>query len=250
MPESRKTTSTQDTPPIRNVQTLKQHFELTINGRTIRSAETTQVAILEAAIEEFAANGFCGARVDTIALRAKTNKRMLYHYFDDKAGLYLAVLERVFEKLLIAGQDLRLISKEPVDGIRQLALSLWHYFLDHPEFVSILSTENKLKAEHLKKSPKVQLLNSHYVRELEEVLRRGVESGVFRPDVDPTMVHLTIVSMSFYCINNRHTILVNFDRDFSSPELIQSWGEHIARTTLASIMLTDRSSTPAECIFP
>ena len=50
--------------------------------------------ILEAALQEFAAKGFAGARVDVIARRARINKRMLYHYFGDKEGLFREVLRR------------------------------------------------------------------------------------------------------------------------------------------------------------
>jgi len=47
-----------------------------------------------AAFKEFAAKGFAGARVDTIARRASINKRMLYHYFGDKEALFREVLRR------------------------------------------------------------------------------------------------------------------------------------------------------------
>ena len=58
-----------------------------------RDPERTRAAILAAATREFAEKGLGGARVDSIALRAGTNKRMLYHYFGDKEALYLVVLE-------------------------------------------------------------------------------------------------------------------------------------------------------------
>ena len=61
---------------------------------TGRNPEQTQQRILEAALEEFAAKGFAGARVDVIARRARINKRMLYHYFEDKEGLFREVLRR------------------------------------------------------------------------------------------------------------------------------------------------------------
>jgi len=59
-----------------------------------RNPQHTQQRILEAALEEFAAKGFAGARVDVIARRARINKRMLYHYFGDKEGLFREVLRR------------------------------------------------------------------------------------------------------------------------------------------------------------
>lgn len=57
-----------------------------------RDPERTRRRILAAALHEFSLHGFAGARVDTIARRAGTNKRMLYHYFEDKDGLFCAVL--------------------------------------------------------------------------------------------------------------------------------------------------------------
>lgn len=57
-----------------------------------RDPEKTRARILAAATHEFAAKGFDGARVDTIARRAKTNKRMLYHYFGDKKALFEATV--------------------------------------------------------------------------------------------------------------------------------------------------------------
>jgi len=59
-----------------------------------RNPERTRSRILSAALKEFAAKGFAGARVDAIARRAAINKRMLYHYFGDKEGLFRAVLRR------------------------------------------------------------------------------------------------------------------------------------------------------------
>src|SRR6266568_2596676 len=66
-----------------------------LNGRVAeRNPERTRARILSAALKEFAAKGFAGARVDAIARRAAINKRMLYHYFGDKEGLFRAVLRR------------------------------------------------------------------------------------------------------------------------------------------------------------
>src|SRR6266496_1154165 len=59
-----------------------------------RNPERSRERILAAAFQEFAAEGFAGARVDRIAGRAGINKRMLYHYFGDKAGLFREVLRR------------------------------------------------------------------------------------------------------------------------------------------------------------
>lgn len=66
------------------------------NGKPAASAtrdpDRTRARILAAALAEFSAKGFAGARVDAIARRAKGNKRMLYHYFGNKVDLFSAVL--------------------------------------------------------------------------------------------------------------------------------------------------------------
>src|SRR5258706_7949240 len=59
-----------------------------------RNPERTRERILAAALKEFSAHGFAGSRVDSIARRAGINKRMLYHYFGHKEGLFREVLRR------------------------------------------------------------------------------------------------------------------------------------------------------------
>ena len=61
-------------------------------GAAVRDPGRTRHRILDAALKEFSARGFAGARIEGIARRAKVNKRMLYHYFGDKEGLFRAVL--------------------------------------------------------------------------------------------------------------------------------------------------------------
>ena len=64
-----------------------------------RDAERTRAEILAVATSEFAEHGYSGARVDVIADKTRTTKRMLYYYFESKAGLYTAVLERAYGEI-------------------------------------------------------------------------------------------------------------------------------------------------------
>jgi TetR/AcrR family transcriptional regulator len=72
---------------------MKPGHQTSGQGST-RNPQLSRERILDAALTEFAAEGFAGARVDSIARRAKINKRMLYHYFGDKEGLFREVLRR------------------------------------------------------------------------------------------------------------------------------------------------------------
>ncbi|GAB2553317.1 TetR/AcrR family transcriptional regulator [Nocardia heshunensis] len=53
-----------------------------------RDAERSRQALLDAALDEFAAKGFDGARVQEIADRAGVNKQLIAYYFGGKEGLY------------------------------------------------------------------------------------------------------------------------------------------------------------------
>src|SRR5262245_63010574 len=105
-----------------------------------RDPERTRAAILQAAITEISAKSLNGARVDDIARRAGVNKRMIYHYFGDKAGLYLAVLEATYAAIRAAEIGLNLADRSPSDGMRELVAFTWNYFIKHPEFLSLLAT--------------------------------------------------------------------------------------------------------------
>lgn len=59
-----------------------------------RDAERTRKLILEAALAEFGAHGYAGARTSAIAARAGVNQQLIYYYFDGKEGLYQAMSEQ------------------------------------------------------------------------------------------------------------------------------------------------------------
>ncbi|MGV1753964.1 TetR/AcrR family transcriptional regulator [Agrobacterium sp. CG674] len=200
-----------------------------------RNPERTRAAILEAARREVAAKGLAGARIDVVARRAGTNKRMIYHYFGDKDALYLAVLEDAYQHIRNAEHRLDLARKQPVDGLRELALFTWHYFLDHPEFLSILATENLNQARYLRQSASIPEMHSNFISELKDVLLRGEKTGDFRAGLDPVDVYLTIASLGFFYLSNRFTLSTIFQRDLAAPAELERWGQHIVNTVIAAL---------------
>ena len=64
----------------------------------VRNLNRTREKILAAALAEFSAHGFAGARVDVIARRAHVNKRMLYYCFGTKQELYREILRRKIDE--------------------------------------------------------------------------------------------------------------------------------------------------------
>jgi AcrR family transcriptional regulator len=205
----------------------------------VRDPERTSAAILAAAVREFSAKGYSGARVDAIAKRAGTNKRMLYHYFGDKNALYLAVLEGVYTKIRSAEKALHLSDRDPPDAIRELVRFTWDYFLDNPEFLSLLGSENLHHARFLRRSRRIPDLHSPFIAVLSGLLQRGVRTGTFRRGIDPVQLYVTIASLGFFYLSNRWTLSTIFRRDLMRPAELEAWGAHITEVVLAFVTRPD-----------
>lgn len=129
------------------------------NGR-IRDAVRTQAEILDVATQEFARAGFAGARVDEIAARTRTTKRMIYYYFGGKEQLFTAVLERAYAVIREAEQGLDVEHLDPVAAIRRLAEVTFDHHEQHPDFIRLVSIENIHEAVHIAASEKLGKISS------------------------------------------------------------------------------------------
>jgi len=197
-----------------------------------RDPERARLAILDAATSEFSDHGFAGARVDRVALAAGLNKAMLYHYFGDKEALYLAVLERAYSDIREAENRLELSDAAPVEAVQRLVEFTWDYFVAHPEFLSLLNTENLMRAAYVKRSKTVAELQSPLVDTLRDVLERGEAAGVFRSGVDPAQLYWSIAGLGYFYLSNRHTLTVSFGRDLGASAALDERRTHIAEVIL------------------
>lgn len=205
-------------------------------GRATRDAEATKNAILEAAVREFASGGLGGARVEEIGKRAGCNLRMIYYYFGNKEGLYVAVLEKVYGDFVQAEKALNLDALSPVEGILRMISFTWHYFQHHPEFISVLNTENMHGGKHARQSKKISSGADPQLGLVETVLRKGVHDGVFRPEVSVFETHVTIVSLCYFYLSNRATMSNYLGRDMSSQGARDAWLAHVSQVVLASLV--------------
>lgn len=183
-----------------------------------RDAERTRAEILDVASEEFADKGYTGARVDEIAARTRTAKRMIYYYFGNKQQLYTAVLERAYSVIRAAEQQLDLADLDPVEAIRKLAEVTFDHHESHPQFIRLVSIENIHHAEHLSTSSTLRGLANPAVDVLGGILQRGREQGRFRDDVDALDVHMLISAFCIFRTANRHTFRAIFDRDLLAAQ--------------------------------
>ncbi|MEO8390873.1 TetR family transcriptional regulator [Polaromonas sp.] len=201
-----------------------------------RDADRSQQTILLAARDEFALYGLAGARVDRIAERADINKRLIYYYFKSKDDLFLAVLESTYADIRAAEQKLHLDEMDPVEAIRELVSFTWHYYLEHPEFISLLNSENQHNAAHLKKSSRIQEMNSPLVQMLDTVLERGRRQDLFRAGVDPIQLYISIASICYFYLSNNQTLSTIFGRDLRAPKAMAQRLSHMTDMVLGYVM--------------
>jgi AcrR family transcriptional regulator len=200
-----------------------------------RNADRTRQRILDAALEEFSRHGLGGARVDRIAQRAAANKRMLYYYFGDKDGLFLAVLERSYMQIRSAERALDLEHRDPREALKRLVEFTWRYYLDHPEFMTLLNSENLHQGRHIRKSRRVPQMHTTLVATLRSVLRKGAAQGLFRAGVDPVQLYISIAGEGYFYLSNRYTLSRIFERDLMAPRALNSRARHITRMILDAV---------------
>lgn len=186
-----------------------------------RDAEATKARILDAAKREFAKNGLGGARVDVIAEKARANKRMIYHYFESKEGLFQTILENAYVDIRTAEQKLNLDHLAPKEALERLVRFTWDYYLKNPEFITLVNSENLHRAKHLKKSEVVKVYSRKFVSMVKTILDRGVEAGVFRDGVDPVQLNITIAAIGYYYLTNRFTGSIVFERDLMAKDALE-----------------------------
>jgi len=194
--------------------------------------EKTRESILQAAITEFVQYGLSGARVDAIAERTQTSKRMIYYYFASKELLYLAVLEKLYGDIRRTENTLHLAELGPVEAIFRLVEFTFDHHDFNVDFVRIVSIENIHHGEHITQSEVIPTLNNSVLQAIADILRRGEADGIFRSGLDPLDIHMLISSFCFYRVSNRHTFGTIFQIDLSDDAVRQRHKHVICESVL------------------
>ena len=178
----------------------------------------TRQNIIEIASEEFALNGLSGARIDEIAARTRTSKRMIYYYFGDKEGLYLTALENAYRMVREGEGKLDVDGLLPLDALRRLVEFTFDHHHKHEPFIRMVMIENIHHGEYLERSKTISGLNVTAIDTIEKVYARGVEEGLFRPSLDPLELHWQISALCFFNVSNRATFSKIFGQDVGTPK--------------------------------
>jgi AcrR family transcriptional regulator len=214
------------------------------NGAKSRSLDGTRARILAAATDEFSANGYSGARVDAICKAAQANPRMIYHYFGDKDGLYVAVLGQVLSELRSEELKLAVDHTPPMQGMAELFEFIQSHFARRPQLISLLTGENLLRARFLKRSIKAPIVSSPLIDLIAQLLERGQRAGVFRTGIDPLRLYVMMVALSYFHRSNAFTLSVIFRTDVSDPEWQRRYrrdGERMLRAYLRAEQKSTRA---------
>jgi len=201
-----------------------------------RDADRSQLAILLAARDEFAQHGLGGARMDRIAERADVNKRLIYYYFTSKDELFLAVLEKAYADIREAETRLHLQGMPPAEAIQRLTRFTWEYYIAHPEFLTLLNSENLHQGRHLAMSGRVRDMNSPLIQTLAEILERGRSEGLFRGGIDPLQLYVSIAGMAYFYLSNNHTLSAIFGRDLMTPKAHHERLSHMCDVILGYVL--------------
>jgi AcrR family transcriptional regulator len=201
-----------------------------------RAVETRE-AILKAATGVFAKHGFSGGRVEQISRLAKTHDRMIYYYFGSKEKLFIEVLETTYQRLNDAEAALKIDLADPLEALRTVVRFNWRYFLEHPEFITLLNSENLHQGRHVKKSTKVAQLSSPAVNVLAKILKAGTQQGLFRKDISARELYLTIAALGYFYLSNRHTLSAFLNTELLKKSAIVRWRESMVDTVTRKVML-------------
>ena len=213
-------------------------------ARRPRNPARTRGRLLAAGIELFAKHGFHGVAVDTIVAKAGCNKRMLYHYFGDKEGLYAAVLQAVYTRMEQVEMKPLPAAATTADVIREMMARHFNFLAGEPEFVNLLMWENLNEGRILARHPDL-LTKTPVIDRLREVLEAAKRRGEISDVGDVRHLLILMMGMCFIYFANRHTLHQAIGLDLDQPR-VQAEGLTMAqRMFLAFLGLDDEGNGPA-----
>lgn len=177
--------------------------------------------ILDASMAEFAEHGFAGARVDAIAARTQTSKRMLYYHFGSKQGLYSAALAHAYQRIRQQPAMAATDALAPLPALRAWAGAVFDVHAANPQFIRLVMGENLLGGRTVQQAPEIRQTNLLGLEELRAILQRGRADGSMRADAAVMEVYANTVAMAFHFVSNRSTFSAIFEQG-SDPVQVQA----------------------------
>ena len=214
------------------------------------AAQATRESILAAATQVFAKHGFAGGRIEQISRAAQSYDRMIYYYFGSKEALFIAVIEDTYRRFNQAEQALALDISQPQQALTDLIRFVWRYYQQHPEFITLLNTENLLRGQHIAKSAKAREYSSPVIAITDSVLKSGVALSLFRADLSARDVYLMIASMAYFYLGNRYTLSSFLGEDLQAPAALAHWEGFVVDAVQRTVAQYPAAVAPAAPAAP
>jgi TetR/AcrR family transcriptional regulator, upper aerobic nicotinate degradation pathway regulator len=205
-----------------------------LNARA-RSANLTRESVLKAAVKVFAKYGLNGGSIEKISSAAKSHDRMIYYYFGNKEGLFVAVLEEIYRRFNEAEAKIIIDKNDPVGSLKRLIEFIVHYYHDHPEFVTILNSENLHRGKHVSKLTLPTQYSSKAINVFRDILIAGQTSGVFRQDIQARDLYMMVASMGYFYQSNRFTLSTFLGEKLDQAETFESWEKFVTQAVLRTV---------------
>lgn len=170
-----------------------------------QNPEAVRQNILAVALAEFAERGFDGARINHIADRTATSKRMLYYYFGDKVGLYRATLLAAYDKAKGMDHELEIEELTPTEALKQWVIKTFNNRSALDDFTRLVAGENIRRGECLKQLPEFKEINRPTLEFMQKIYARGVETGEFKTGVDPLALLWFVLAPATFNVTNQHS---------------------------------------------
>ena len=199
------------------------------------AAQATRESILRAATKVFAQHGYAGGRIEQISTAAQSHDRMIYYYFGSKQGLFIAVLEELYRRFNDAEAQLELNAEHPVESLTAVVRFMWSYYRKHPEFITLLNTENLHRGRHIAKSLRARDYSSAAIAIIERVLKSGARQGVFRAKVAARDVYLMIAALGYFYLSNRYTLSAFLGETLDSAAALAHWEAFVIDAVLRTV---------------
>ena len=212
-----------------------------------RDAEVARQAILDAAEEVFAKNGFDGARIDAIAAASGYNKSLIFHYFGDKLELYTGVVRRADEEMtalqvrmlapLLADETIATNARAFKALLEKIVGILFDYLAEHPLLMRMLVWE---QAEGWQTYAKIiAQFNTEDAEQFETLFHRARSAGLLRSGFDP-LIQLTMVlqiCLSYLTFIPLYQMVIHPGEDLSSAAALARAREYIVAFVVHGMMI-------------
>jgi AcrR family transcriptional regulator len=204
-------------------------------GARRAAAQAARESILRAATQVFARHGFDGGSIDLIAKAARSYDRMIYYYFGSKEALFVAVIEDTYRRFNEAESRLDLDPAEPLAALRAMTGFIWQYYQRHPEFITLLNTENLLRGRHIARSEHAREYSSPALALTARILAAGASKGLFRGDITARDLYLMIAALAYFYLSNRYTLSAFLGEDLCAPAALAHWEGFIVDAVMRKV---------------